>query len=176
MVQFQKDDLNLIEVILDKASVCTRNIILTRYKKYVAHPHKVSDTYCTLCSAYCRLRLSAYRTRELFMLHTRSCQGHIACIPVNVNCCVLFIFPWLIYFAVKLDFGAAVCLDVSIFFAPFVPIIAQRSMLVIRCNVDFWLSSKVGNVSGYWVGSLSWAWLCVRLWVVVGCRKWKFAR
>ena len=44
-VQVPKDDVNLIEVIFDKASVRPRNIVLTRYKRYAARPHKVLDTY-----------------------------------------------------------------------------------------------------------------------------------
>ena len=65
-VQFLKDDLNLIDAIFDKACVHPRNIVLPRYEKYFARPHEVLDAYRTLCSAYGRLRLSAYRTRELF--------------------------------------------------------------------------------------------------------------
>ncbi len=65
VVQFLKDDLNLIEAIFDKASVRPRNIVLVRYEKYFARPHEVFDTYHTLFSAYGRLRRSAYRTREL---------------------------------------------------------------------------------------------------------------
>ena len=44
-VQFPKDDLNLIEAIFNKASVRPRNIVLARYEKYFARPHKVLDTY-----------------------------------------------------------------------------------------------------------------------------------
>ena len=65
-VQFPKDDLNLIEAIFDEASVRPRNIVLARYEKYFARPHEVLDTYRMICNAYGRLRLSAYRTRELF--------------------------------------------------------------------------------------------------------------
>ena len=66
-VQFPKDDLNLIEAIFDEASVRPRNIVLARYEKYFVRPHEVLDTYRTLCRVYGRLRLSAYRTRELFL-------------------------------------------------------------------------------------------------------------
>ena len=65
-VQFLKDDLNLIDAIFDKACVRPRNIVLARYEKYFARPHEVLDAYRTLCRVYGRLRLSAYRTRELF--------------------------------------------------------------------------------------------------------------
>ena len=66
-VQFPKEDLNLIEAMFDVASVRSRNIVLARYEKYFARPHEVLDTYRTVCSVYCRLRLSVYRTRELFL-------------------------------------------------------------------------------------------------------------
>ena len=75
-VQFPKDELNLIEAIFDKASVHPRNIVLARYDKYFAHAHEVLDTHRTLCSAYCRLCLSVYRTRELFCF---------ACVPARTT-------------------------------------------------------------------------------------------
>ena len=66
--QFPKDDLNLIEVILDKASIRPHNIVLTRYEKHVACPHEVLDTGTVRYSSYlgCVWHLSAYRTRGLF--------------------------------------------------------------------------------------------------------------
>ena len=56
-VHFPRNNLNLIVANFDKASVRPRIIALARYEKYFAHPHY---------STYGRLRLSAYRTRELF--------------------------------------------------------------------------------------------------------------
>ena len=40
-VQFPKDDLNLIEVIFDKASVRPPDIILARYTNYFERLHEV---------------------------------------------------------------------------------------------------------------------------------------
>ena len=83
VVQFMKDDLDLIEVIFDKASVRLRNIVLARYEQYFVRLHEVLDTHRTLYSAYGRLFLSAYCTCELFLLHACSHQNHITWIPVN---------------------------------------------------------------------------------------------